>query len=79
MSKSQSRPGRTCLIADGQFAKKFSAYVAGVSRKLDIIDENDEQKVGQAEQLCYQTGGLCTRQEDAARGDRRQAVSGRNT
>ena len=53
--------------------------LAKVSRKLDIIDENDEQKVGQAEQLCYQTGGLCTRQEDAARRDRRQAVSGPNT
>ena len=52
--------------------------LAKVSRKLDIIDENDEQKVGQAEQLCYQTGGLCTRQEDAARRDRRQAVSGPN-
>ena len=38
--------------------------LAKISRKLDIIDENDEQKVGQAEQLCYQTGGLCTRQED---------------
>ena len=50
--------------------------LAKVSRKLDIIDENDEQKVGQ---LCYQTEGLCTRQEDAARGDRRQAVSGLNT
>ena len=50
--------------------------LAKVSRKLDIIDENDEQKVGQ---LCYQTGGLCTRQEDAARRDRRQAVSGLNT
>ena len=36
-----------------------------VSRKLDIIDEDDEQKVGQAEQLCYQTGGLCTRQRSA--------------
>ena len=52
--------------------------LAKVSRKLDIIDENDEQKVGQAEQLCYQTGGLCTRQEDATRRDRRQAVSGPN-
>ena len=50
-----------------------------VLRKLDIIDEDDEQKVGQAEQLCYQTGGLCTRQEDATRRDRRQAVSGPNT
>ena len=36
--------------------------LAKVSRKLDIIDENDEQKVGQ---LCYQTGGLCTRQRSA--------------
>ena len=52
--------------------------LAKVSRKLDIIDENDEQKVGQAEQLCYQTGGLCTRQEDAVRQDLRQAVSGPN-
>ena len=50
--------------------------LAKVSRKLDIIDEDDEQKV---EELCYQTGGLCTRQEDAARHDRRQAVSGPNT
>ena len=39
--------------------------LAKVSRKLDIIDEDDEQKVGQAEQLCYQTGGLCTRQRSA--------------
>ena len=49
--------------------------LAKVSRKLDIIDEDDEHKV---EELCYQTGGLCTRQEDATRRDRRQAVSGRN-
>ena len=26
--------------------------LAKVSRKLDIIDEDDEQKVGQAKQLC---------------------------
>ena len=50
--------------------------LAKVSRKLDIFDEDDEQKV---EELFYQTGGLCTRQEDAAGGDRRQAVSGPNT